>query len=388
MDNISKDELKKLVAIQTVGCISVSLYMPTFRPGRADVQQNPVRLKKLLRQVREQLEQIGLRRPEADAYLQPAENLPNDSSFWLDMSDALVIFLSKDYFRYYRLPVPFNELVMVANRFHVKPLLPLLAADGRFFVLALSQNAVRLLQCTHFSFEELDISGKIPQSMAEALRFDDVDREAQYHAHMEAPGAGAGMITGHHGPEVEEPKENLLRFFFQVDKGLQREFLHDETAPLVVICVSYLFPIYKKANSYKYLLDKEVEASPDRLSPTELHRLGASVVEEYFKEKQAQAVRLYHEVAGFGRTTDILENIVAETYRGKVNILFVAGNQQKWGNYDEFTDKVEVHSERETCDVDLLDFAALQTLAHRGEVYAVPDDKVPGKTPAAAVLRY
>ncbi len=387
MDILTKDELKKLVEVQTIGCISVSIYMPTFRAGRAEVQQNPVRLKNLLREARKQLEKIGLKRPEIEDYLQPAEKLLDDSSFWENMSDGLVIFLSQEYFRYYRLPIQFPEVVFVANRFHIKPLLPMLATDGRFYITAISQKTVRLLRCTRFGFEELDIAGKIPRSLAEALPFEDVDRKSQYHNHFGVVSLGGGIITAH-GAEVEYTKDNLLRFFFLVDKGLHSEFLHDETAPLILISVDYLFPIYRKANTYKYLLDKEVEGSPDRLSPSELHQLGVSIVEPYFKKRQEEAIRLYYEFAGLVRTTDILERIVAESYHGKVQTLLVADNQQKWGRYDPLIDKVEVHSEEVSCDVDLLDFAAAQTLFHRGEVYIIEENKAPGGMPVAAVLRY
>jgi len=72
-DTFSRDELRSLLETETVGCVSPSLYMPTFRAGRADVQQNPVHLKKLIVKARQRLEDAGLRRPEADAYLQPVQ---------------------------------------------------------------------------------------------------------------------------------------------------------------------------------------------------------------------------------------------------------------------------------------------------------------------------
>jgi hypothetical protein len=389
MDIFPKDDLRTLVEAQTVGCICVSIYMPTYRAGRTDVQQNPVRLKKLLREAQERLRRIGLRRTEADAYLQSAERLLDDSFFWVNMSDGLVIFLSKDYFHYYRLPIQLPELVVVANRFHVKPLLPMFAVDGRFYAMAISQKVVRLLQCTRFGFNELDIAGKIPRSLAEALRFEDIDREAQYHLHFGRGVAGlGGQMLSAHGAEVEETKENLQRFFFLVDRGLQREFLHNETAPLVLIGVDYLFPIYQEANTYEYLLDKAVEGSPDKLSAIELHQHAVSAVRPYFKKRQDEAMRLYREFAGLKRSTANLEEIVSRSYLGRVYILFVAANLQQWGNYDPLTNKVEIHSNEESCDIDLLDFAVAHTLAHRGEAYAVEADKVPDGGLAAAVLRY
>lgn len=390
MDIFSKDELKTLVNYPEVGCVCVSLYMPTQRPGRVEILQNPTRLRNLLREAREKLEKIGLRPPEADAYLKPAERLLEDSYFWVNMSDGLAIFLAKDYFRYYRLPVSFSEMAEVASRFHVKPLLPLLATDGRFYVLAISQNTVRLLQCTRFGFHELNVDGKIPKSMGEALRFDHFDRETQYHAHLGVTslgGTGGAMLTAH-GEEVENTKENLERFFFMVDRGLQRELLHNETAPLVIVSVAYLFPIYQKANTYEHLLDKEASGSPDKMSDAELHRLGLTLVEPYFKKRQEELVRRYASLTGTKIATNDIKEVVTDAYQGRVYVLFVDAETQKWGTYDPFENKVEVHAEEKSCDLDLLDFAAAHTLAHRGEVYALKKDEFPSDAPVAAVLRY
>lgn len=388
MDIVSKDDLKTLVEAQTVGCISVSIYMPTHKAGRADVQQNPSRFKNLLHEAEKRLIKMGLSGSEADKYLKPARNLLDDNAFWVNMSDGLAVFLSNDYFRYYRLPVQFPEQAMVANRFHVKPLLTLLAVDGRFYVMAISQKAVRLLRCTRFGFNELDIAGKVPRSLAEALRFEEGNRDRAIQHHTRIGGAGLAGATGAHGDDIDDTKENLLRFFYLVDRSLQREFLHDETAPLVIVGVDYLFPIYKKANTYPHLLDKEVEGSPDKMSPLELHKLGVEMVEPYFKKRQGAAMRFYRELLGLKRSTDKLAKIVSEAYHGRVYILFVAADQQKWGTYDTFTNRVAIHAKEESCDIDLLDFVAAQTLAHRGEVYAIEADKLPSEAPAAAVLRY
>lgn len=389
MDILARDAIKSLVQVQTPGCICLSLYMPTERQGSPDIQQNPLRFRHLLSQARERVTGLGLRSTEADKYLEPAERLLEDTFFWLNVSDGLAVFLSKDYFRYYRLPARFPELLVAANRFHVKPLLTFTAADGLFYAMTLSQKSVRLLQCTRFGCNEIDLAGKVPRSLAEAMRYDDVDREAQFHVHFGRgiPSLGNAGLAGH-GDEVEETKENLLRFFLLVDRGLQREVLHEETAPLVLVSVDYLFPIYRKANTYKNLLDKAVEGGPDRMSAHDLHRQAWGVAEPYFQKRREEAERAYRELAGLGRVTNDLDKIVAESNYGRVHILFVAADLQKWGSYDPAANRVEMHSSEESCDVDLLDLAAGQTLAHRGEVFAVEADKVPGGGLAAAALRY
>ncbi len=387
MEIITKDDLNELIKLETVGCICVSMYMPTFRTGRVDVQQNPIRLKKLLKEAEERLEKIGLKRTETDKYLQQAKALLDDSSFWVNMSDGLVVFLSLDYFRYFRLSIPLPEMAVVGNRFQISPLLPLLATDQRFYVMAVSQNSVRLLRCNRFSHDELDIKGIIPLSLSDALKYDDIKGAEKDHAHYSVAELNGGSISIAHNAEVDANKNNLLQFFYQVDKGLQNGFLKNETAPLVIVSVDYLFPIYRKANTYKYLLNKEVAGNPDRIPSSDLRNLAYEVIEPRFINKQNDAIQQYIKLAGKGRTTDILESIVSEAYQGKIESLLIAENQRIWGKYDPFTDKVEIHEKEESCDIDLLDFAAAQTIAKGGEVHVIPGSKMPGNV-FAAVLRY
>jgi hypothetical protein len=63
------------------------------------------------------------------------------------------LFLSPGAFHSYRLPLSFGELAVISDRYHLKPLLPLLAGDGSFYVLALSQNEVRLLGASRYGVD-------------------------------------------------------------------------------------------------------------------------------------------------------------------------------------------------------------------------------------------
>jgi len=81
------------------------------------------------------------------------------------------MFRSEELFHYFFLPLIFTQSVTVAHRFHVRPLLPLFSGDGRYYVLALSQNQVRLLQGSRFSIGEIDLKD-LPGSLAQTLRDD------------------------------------------------------------------------------------------------------------------------------------------------------------------------------------------------------------------------
>ena len=238
----------------------------------------------------------GLRVPNAKELLQPAQALVQDSLFWSHQSDGLAVFFSEEGFRQYSLPFNFDELVVVADRFHLKPMLPILSGDGRFYVLALSQNQVRLLQGTRYSVDDLDLDG-IPQGLEEALRPDTPERQIQWPASPQG-GTGKGAPAFHgHGGGTDDPKENIFQYLRQVDKGLH-DLIGNDNAPLVLAAVDYLFPIYKEANTYAHLLEQGIPGNPEGLTAQQLHAQAWNVIEPHFQKAQQDAVSQYNQIGG------------------------------------------------------------------------------------------
>jgi hypothetical protein len=311
-------------------------------------------------------------------------------TFWQRQSHGLGLFLAPQMFRAYRVPLPLDELAVVARRFHIKPLLPLLSGDGHFFVLALSQKEVRLLQGTRYSISEVELQG-VPQGVAEALRYDDVEKKGHHYAGSQGrPAGGVSPLAGH-GVGIEdathEPNDAILRYFQQVDTGL-RAFLRDAHAPLVLAGVDYLLPIYRRVNTYPYVLDEGVTGSPDGLRPEELQERAWPIVQPHYQQAQESAAARYRQLAGTGRAAGDISAILTAAYDGQIDTLFVMGNVQQWGVFRAESRTVEVHREAVADDEDLLDLAAMYTLLRRGTVYAVAPEHMPDRTPAAAILRY
>ena len=121
MSLLTTTDLKSLIRAHEKPC--VSLYMPTHRKGR-EIEQDPIRLKNLLKTADERLRNKGLKQPEIDDMLRPARDLLEHTPFWQHQSDGLALFLCRRGSRHYRLPTAFEELVVVSERYHIKPLLP------------------------------------------------------------------------------------------------------------------------------------------------------------------------------------------------------------------------------------------------------------------------
>jgi len=378
MKILSREDLGILVQASTGP--AVSMYMPTHTAG--ETEQDPIRLKNLVQEAEGQLVEYGLRAPDAHALLEPALQLVPDAHFWQHQSNGLAVFLSPDMFRYYRLPYQFPELVVVGERFHVKPLLPLFSEDGVFYVLAISQKRVRLLQCTRYHAREVTPEAA-PVSLGEALKYDQPEKQQQLHT----AGPGGLAISHGHGVSKDEDKVNILRYFQQVDRALG-DVLAGEHSPLVIAAVDYLHGIYREANTYRYLFDEGIRGNPDDLSEETLQKQGWPVVQPYFESSRAEALEQYQEAISRGLATNDVKQALLAAQDGRVSTLFVATGVQQWGEFHPEARIIRLYRERRPGVTDLLDLAAATTLTRGGTVYALQPEEMPGETPVAALFRY
>jgi hypothetical protein len=387
MDILKQANLRQLIDNSGKWC--VSLYMPTHRFGR-EQQQDPIRFKNLVVWAQNKLLESGLRRPEVRELTRPAEDLLADKDFWQHQSDGLAVFLSPDFSQTYRLPSKFDELLVIANNFQIKPLLPLLSKDGKFYILAISMNEIRLLLGTKDSVDEIELDG-IPTNMQEALWMNDPEKHVGFHTSASSPGrAGMRRATFHgHGGKAAADKTNLLRYFHRIDKGVN-DFLEEKQIPMVLAGVDYLLPIYHEANTYAGLMDEGLEGNPEDVPEKDLHKYAWELVEPVFKEDKKQALERFKQLDGQGdelASTD-LKTVVKAANFGQVDTLIVPLGVQRWGRYDSQQNKVVLEEKPNPENEDLLDFAAMHTLFNSGRVYAVQPEKIPGDGELAAFLRY
>jgi hypothetical protein len=382
MDIITTQDLQTLMASEDGWC--VSLFMPAHRAGRG-TEQDRIRFRNLLNQVDKRLLEKGLRTPDVRKFLEPAERLSLDSDFWRRQSDGLAVFFTTGNLYAYRLPLPFSELVVVSDRFHLKPLLPFFSSDGQFYILALSQNRVRLLKGSRHTVDEIEVEN-LPKSLAEALPFEQFEKQLQFHTGTPSGmGERAGVFHGH--DPRDDDKDKILRWFHKIDDELSR-MLAEERAPIVLAGVEYLFSLYEEANSYPHLVKEGVKGNPDELKPAELHEKAWPVVQPIFTQAQHRAAGQYEKLCGSGGATTDVEEALLAAHHGRVETLFVALGRQVWGAFDPDTDTVDIHDQAQPGDLDLLDLAAAETLLKGGAVYAVEPDQVPDQGALAAIFRY
>lgn len=381
IDVITDQDLRALVAIEAPHC--VSLYLPTPSSGSV-VAEGPIRLKNLVAAARNELETRGMRKSDAEDLLGPVESMVDDTRFWARSTQGLAIFATPQDVRRFRLGGPVQEAVAVADRYWIAPLIPFVTSGAVFYVLALSDNQVRLLRGHQYEATELD-PGTIPASKDDALGFD--DREAQLHSHgADRVGPGDVSATFHgHGGAKEFDDVDQTRFLRAVDRGLA-VVVGDKTAPLVLAGVEEIVSRFRKISRHTNIVESFVAGNPERLSSAELHERALPLVASYFDVD----LRRVLEVFGSPSTPTVvsLPEAIDAAACGRVSELLILGGLRVWGTYDRETRKVDEHADRRTGDCDLIDLAARETLAHGGVVFAVDPMQLPPAVPVAAVLRY
>jgi hypothetical protein len=227
LDTLCLEDIKKLIKVgdQT----RVSIFMPTHQKG-VDELQDPIRLKNLLRTAQEKLIARGIKPTDARLMLKPVEGLITDSLFWQQQSNGMALFIEPSMYMTYHLPVVLKEEVGVADRYYVKPLIPLLSACGMFYVLAVSQDQVRLLQCTANGQSRVNL-GDTPKNIDEALRLDVRDRVSEFHGGDSM--SASGVVQSGPSSRANFIKDNMPLYLGQINKGVVK-VLNGETAPLIL----------------------------------------------------------------------------------------------------------------------------------------------------------
>lgn len=376
MTFLPETELKELIGTSGEPCVSI--YLPTH-PAGPETRQDPIRLKNLLSEVQSQLAAGKWFHLDAVDLLKPIAALIEQHEFWQRQQQGLAVFCQPQMFRTYSLPVSVQELAIVTHRFHLKPLMPLLTQDTKFFILAASQNQLRLFRATQHTVELMNIADLL-QNLAEALQYDDPEKQLQFHSGT----SGSSPIYHGQGVGTTDNKDEILRYFQVVDEGLQA-LLRDQQAPLVFVGVEYLFPIYQQANSYPSLFETCVTGNPDQLAPATLHQQAWPVIKPYFEQVRQRAIAQYQDLSATDQTCTDLKTTVQAAHDGQVDTLFVNRATQVWGEFDPQTRKVEVH---DSAQEDLLDLAAIQTWLRGGQVHILDAENMPADTPLASVLRY
>ncbi|PKL78038.1 MAG: hypothetical protein CVV27_04055 [Candidatus Melainabacteria bacterium HGW-Melainabacteria-1] len=383
----NQDALRELIDHR--GHPAVSIYIPTRQVAMLTDAQDRIRFKNAIDQAGLRLQEYGIAAGNLNRILGPAKALLEDTMFWQHQSQGLAVFMAPDLFRAYRMPIDFDEHVIVNGHFHIPPLMSFFEGLRPFFILSLSQNHVTLFKANKLEIEALALPG-LPADLKEVLQYDDFEKDGLYQS---SAGFG-GAMGAHQGEDPYSKKEQLATFAHLIDKALT-ESLAATKAPLVLACVDYLAAIYRQVSNYPLIVEQTLTGNQLHTHPQDLHSQAWSLVEPLLAKEHAVAVEHFAALSDTDRILCKTDEIAKAAYSSRIETLFLISDTGPRGEIS-YEGEVSVHLDARPEDEDLVNLATIYTLQNGGQVYKVAEDELReifpmslrGAGEVAAILRY
>jgi hypothetical protein len=381
---LTSDFVKELHAVSTRPCIS--LYMPTHQSHPENVQ-DPIRFKNLVKKINETLsEQYSSE--EISALIKPFAELAEDRDFWNHTSAGLAVLCTSEFFEVINLPITVNELTIVADSFHTRPLRRYLQSADRYHVLKLNQHEYHLFEGNRHSLFEVIIPVDVPRTIEEALGYELTDSHTTVASYGGVSGESANMHHGH-GGKKDEVDIDAEKYFRVVADIIEVNFSTPSGLPLILAALSEHHNRFQAVNKNALLLTKGINLNTQAVSKDKLAQLAWKVMEPVYLLKLSDWLSEFSQAKANDLGIEIIDEVIEAAEAGRVRILFIEeGRIMTKRIRNKITGTYEMMDLTQPKLDDLLDDIAEQVSIMGGKVIIIPADKMPSKTGVAAVLRY
>jgi len=371
---------------KTDSSIFISLVAPMQRAGR-EVRQNEIRWKNMLKEAKQQILDRGRDESHTNSLLKPAaDKLPNDY-YWQHQLDGLAVYRSDDDCFEFLLPSSPEQRVVVADQFHLSPLLSHVNNMDCCYVLATSPNRIRLLEINGEAIEELQPE-KLPENLRDALNIDDYVSALQFHSTSNGSvhGKQAAAFHGNEGSDADVKKQaELLQFFRRLDRSLS-QYPGSEEMPLIFAGADYLFPIFQKASNYRNLLHDHISGNLDDTTPDDIHQLVRPILDRSTKSQQAAIIVNYQEKAFTDWASNDPHEIFLAAKMGQIETLILSDEYSDQGVFKD-DDSLEITSDNQPNSFDVGNMILIEVLRNGGNAIEVDGGEMPGQSKLAAVFQ-
>lgn len=380
---LTNESLAELASVQQPPCLS--LYQPTHR-SRPENQQDSIRFRNLVKELEASLLQT-YSAVETRRMLEPFENLAHDEGFWKHTREGLAVLSGPGLFRVFQLQRSVDELAIVADSFHTKPLRRFLQSVDHYQILGLSLRKIQLFEGNRNVLDEIDLAPGVPHTIDEALGDELTEPFSSVTSHGGVGQASVAMHHGH-GGKKDQVEIDAEKFFRAVDRAVLEHHSRPSGLPLILAALPEHHDLFRQVSQNPFLSAEGLMINPDALPIDELRDRAWQVVEPQYQARLAELNEEFGQARSEGLGDDDLSQVAQAAIAGRVATLLIEADRQIAGRIDGVTGQVEVADLSNPQVDDLLDDLGELVQNMGGEVLVIPAEQMPGRTGLAATYRY
>lgn len=390
MRHITLSETNSLVNDYPVGLLDIheppclSLYQPTHR-HHPESQQDPIRFRNLVKTMDESLRQKYAVH-EIQSLLASFHALADDHNFWNHTFDGLAVLGAPGMFRVYRLQRPVAELAIVADSFHIKPLIRILQSADRYQILGLSRQESKLFEGNRDVLDIIEPATGVPQTVTEVVG----EETKELHVTARTYGTGANGAATHHGMGSKKDivGSDTERFFRAVDRAVLEHHSQPSGLPLLLAALPEHHSLFRQVSRNPFLMPDGIDIHPDSLPIDALRECAWRVLEPHYLTRLARLVEAFSEARAKGLGSDDLADTAGAAVAGRVAMLLIEADREIPGHIDAASGQVKFGDLAQPEVDDLLDDLGEWVLRKGGDVVIVPTERMPTQTGIAATYRF
>jgi hypothetical protein len=364
-------DLRELAAKMEGTCVTI--YLAGHKAG-SGTRPMRVRLRRLLTEAEQVLEQRGILPTDRESLLAPLRERAASTDLNGGHAEGLVLIRSTSRFEQYSLPWEVNDLVVVGGYPFLIPMAWGIETGREFLLLALSLKNTRLLECGPLYQRPLSLPDGVAKGLEEFEGFDRRDHGRGV--------TGAGVTFGR-DTAAEKQHLYLHDFCRALDRGLH-PLLERRGLPLVLAGATAELAAYRSVNRYAQLTPEAIEGSPDAgWTDADLAGKGRIAARAFHSATALRAQDQYGQAGAGKRSTEMTE-ILRAAAEGRLLHLFLAGNGAANGDVDRILGRVLLSGACRNEHENLANAAVIEAWRHGGEVWMLDEPLGDGAALAAA----
>jgi hypothetical protein len=357
MPTLCPDYLARTLNASESPCVSI--FQRTHR-RHPDNAQDAIRFKNLIKEVEDSLNQKYAVR-EVRALMEPLQKLQENAAFWNHTLDGLAVLASPARFNVFKLARQVPDFAVVADSFHVKPLVRYVQSADRFHVLALAEDKVALFEGNRYALDPADVP-----EMTGAIR----------------PPAPSD-------PRAEKVRgEGIAGYYRIVDGAVNEHVSKPAGVPLVLAALAENAAAFRGVSKNQHLLADTIVGDPFAIDANALRERAWKIIEAHYIARLEKLSQDFGTASSRQQGTSDLSDAAKAAVAGRIGLLLIDADQVQPGRIDAATGAIQPADLSNPKVDDKLDDLAEIVLKAGGAVICVPSERMPTKTGLAAIYRF